>query len=119
MRILQQLVETSFMHPILNVAIKAAREAGKIINRGSQDVGSLNIQMKDVNDFVSEIDQNAEAAIIDILKDAYPDHGFFGEESGKSNEDAENIWIIDPLDGTTNFLHNFPAYCVSIALGHF
>ncbi len=116
MRILQQLVETSFMHPILNVAIKAAREAGKIINRGSQDVGSLNIQMKDVNDFVSEIDQNAEAAIIDILKDAYPDHGFFGEESGKSNEDAENIWIIDPLDGTTNFLHNFPAYCVSIAL---
>lgn len=104
------------MHPILNVAIKAAREAGKIINRGSQDVGSLNIRMKDVNDFVSEIDKNAEEAIIDVLKDAYPDHGFFGEESGKENADAENVWIIDPLDGTTNFLHNFPAYCVSIAL---
>lgn len=104
------------MHPILNVAIKAAREAGKIINRASQDVGSLTIHMKDVNDFVSEVDRNAEEAIIDILKDAYPDHGFFGEESGKSNIEAENIWIIDPLDGTTNFLHNFPAYCVSIAL---
>lgn len=104
------------MHPILNVATKAAREAGKIINRGSQDVGSLNIRMKDVNDFVSEIDKNAEEAIIEVLKDAYPDHGFFGEESGKENAEAENVWIIDPLDGTTNFLHNFPAYCVSIAL---
>lgn len=104
------------MHPILNVATKAAREAGKIINRASQDVGSLKILTKDYNDFVSEVDRSAEEAIISILKEAYPTHGFFGEESGKTNVDAESIWIIDPLDGTTNFLHNFPCYCVSIAL---
>ncbi len=104
------------MHPILNVATKAAREARKIINRASQDVGSLKIQTKDYNDFVSEVDRSAEEAIINILKEAYPTHGFYGEESGKTNLDAESIWIIDPLDGTTNFLHNFPCYCVSIAL---
>lgn len=104
------------MHPILNVATKAAREAGKIINRASQDVGSLTVMTKDVNDFVSEVDRSAEETIIAILKDAYPTHGFFGEESGKTNQEADSIWIIDPLDGTTNFLHNFPAYCVSIAL---
>jgi myo-inositol-1(or 4)-monophosphatase len=104
------------MHPILNVATKAAREAGKIINRASQDVGALKIQTKDYNDFVSEVDRSAEEAIINILKEAYPTHGFYGEESGKTNVDAESIWIIDPLDGTTNFLHNFPCYCVSIAL---
>lgn len=104
------------MHPILNVATKAAREAGKIINRASQDVGALKILTKDYNDFVSEVDRSAEEAIISILKEAYPNHGFFGEESGKTNVDAESIWIIDPLDGTTNFLHNFPCYCVSIAL---
>jgi myo-inositol-1(or 4)-monophosphatase len=104
------------MHPILNVAIKAAREAGKIITRASYDVGAIKVHVKDVNDFVSEVDRSAEETIINILRDAYPDHGFFGEESGKSNEEADSIWIIDPLDGTTNFLHNFPAYCVSIAL---
>jgi len=104
------------MHPILNVATKAAREAGKIINRASQDVGSLTVMTKDVNDFVSEVDRSAEETIISILKEAYPTHGFFGEESGKTNQEADAIWIIDPLDGTTNFLHNFPAYCVSIAL---
>lgn len=104
------------MHPILNVATKAAREAGKIINRASQDVGSLKVLTKDYNDFVSEVDRSAEEAIINILKEAYPTHGFYGEESGKTNVDAESIWIIDPLDGTTNFLHNFPCYCVSIAL---
>lgn len=104
------------MHPILSNAVKAAREAGKIINRASNDVGSLNIKSKAINDFVSEVDQAAEEAIISILKDAYPDHGFLGEETGDTNKDAENIWIIDPLDGTTNFLHNFPQYCISIAL---
>lgn len=104
------------MHPILNVATKAAREAGKIINRASQDVGALKVQTKDYNDFVSDVDRAAEQAIIDVLKDAYPSHGFLGEESGKTNVESESIWIIDPLDGTTNFLHNFPCYCVSIAL---
>lgn len=104
------------MHPILTIAVKAAREAGKIINRASMDVGALKIKSKSVNDFVSEVDHAAEAAIISILKEAYPTHGFLGEESGSTNQSAENIWIIDPLDGTTNFLHNFPQYCISIAL---
>ena len=104
------------MHPMLTIAVKAAREAGRIINRASQDVGALKIQSKTFNDFVSEVDHAAEQAIIDTIRDAYPDHGFLGEESGKSNIEADNIWIIDPLDGTTNFLHSFPQYCVSIAL---
>ena len=104
------------MHPMLSIAVKAAREAGRIINKGSNDVGALTVQSKDFNDFVSEIDRGAEQAIIDTLKYAYPDHGFLGEESGNTNQESENIWIIDPLDGTTNFLHNFPQYCVSIAL---
>ncbi|WP_041928567.1 inositol monophosphatase family protein [Methylotenera mobilis] len=104
------------MHPMLSIAVKAAREAGRIINRASQDVGSIAIQTKTYNDFVSEVDRSAEQAIIDILKDAYPDHGFWGEESGHENHEADNIWIIDPLDGTTNFLHGFPQYCISIAL---
>ena len=104
------------MHPMLSIAVKAAREAGRIINRASQDVNALSVQSKTFNDFVSEVDHAAEQAIIDTLKYAYPDHGFLGEESGNTNQEAENIWIIDPLDGTTNFLHNFPQYCVSIAL---
>jgi len=104
------------MHPMLSIAVKAAREAGRIINRASQDVGSIAIQTKTYNDFVSDVDRSAEQAIIDILKDAYPDHGFWGEESGHDNHEADNIWIIDPLDGTTNFLHGFPQYCISIAL---
>lgn len=104
------------MHPMLTIAVKAAREAGRIINRASQDVGALKIQSKTFNDFVSEVDRSAEQAIIDTIRDAYPTHGFFGEETGKSNQQSDDIWIIDPLDGTTNFLHNFPQYCVSIAL---
>ena len=100
---------------MLTIAVKAAREAGRIINRASMDVNALSIQSKDFNDFVTEVDRAAEQVIIDTLKYAYPDHGFLGEESGDTNADAENIWIIDPLDGTTNFLHNFPQYCVSIA----
>ncbi len=101
---------------MLTIAVKAARKAGAIINRASQDVGALTIQSKTYNDFVSDVDRAAEQTIIDILKEAYPEHGFLGEESGESNQGADNIWIIDPLDGTTNFLHSFPQYCVSIAL---
>lgn len=104
------------MHPMLINAVKAARRAGSIINRASQDIGALTIRSKTRNDFVSEVDVAAERAIIEILSDAYPTHGFLGEEGGDINEHAENIWIIDPLDGTTNFLHSFPQYCVSIAL---
>lgn len=104
------------MHPVLTIAVKAARRAGSIITRASQDVGALTVRSKTYNDFVSEVDHAAERAIIETLQDAYPDHGFLGEESGADRTDAENVWIIDPLDGTTNFLHGFPQYSVSIAL---
>ena len=106
------------MHPMLNTAVKAARKAGAIITRASHDIDKLNIQSKRQNDFVSEVDHAAEDAIISVLRDAYPTHGFFAEESGEKNSDAEFVWVIDPLDGTTNFLHGFPQYCVSIGLLH-
>ena len=108
------------LHPMLNIAIKAARAAGAIINRGSQDLDLLTIKHKGLNDFASEVDEAAEAAIIDILLTAYPGHGILAEESGRvhGSKDSEFTWIIDPLDGTTNFLHGFPVYCVSIALAH-
>lgn len=104
------------MHPMLNTAIKAARRAGAIINRASFDLDKLTVQRKRQNDFVSEVDHAAERAIIDILSDAYPDHGILAEESGASGKGTDYQWIIDPLDGTTNFLHGFPQYAVSIAL---
>ncbi len=109
---------TNSLHPMLNVAIKAARAAGAIINRAALDVESVRISQKQVNDFVTEIDQASEAIIIETLLQAYPDHGIWAEESGQThgNPKADQIWIIDPLDGTTNFIHGFPVYCVSIAL---
>ena len=106
------------LHPMLNIAVKAARAAGAIINRGSQDLDLLKVTTKGPNDFVSEVDRMAEAAIIDILLDAYPGHAILAEESGREHgaQNSEFCWIIDPLDGTTNFLHGFPVYAVSIAL---
>ncbi len=103
---------------MLNVAIKAARAAGAIINRAALDVEAVRVSQKQVNDFVTEIDQASERVIIDTLLTAYPDHGILAEESGSQhgNPNADHIWIIDPLDGTTNFIHGFPVYCVSIAL---
>jgi myo-inositol-1(or 4)-monophosphatase len=103
---------------MLNVAIKAARAAGAIINRAALDVEAVRISQKQVNDFVTEVDHASEAAIIETLLTAYPDHGILAEESGSQhgNPHADHIWIIDPLDGTTNFIHGFPVYCVSIAL---
>jgi myo-inositol-1(or 4)-monophosphatase len=106
------------MHPMLNTAVKAARKAGAIIVRGSNDLDRLTIHRKRQNDFVSEVDHAAEAAIIQVLKEAYPTHGFHAEESGKDRAKSEFVWCIDPLDGTTNFLHGLPQYCVSIALLH-
>ena len=103
------------MHPTLNIAVKAARRAGSIITRASEDIGSLTVNDKSYNDFVTEVDLASEKEIIRILKASYPDHAFLGEETGLSHQ-ADNIWIIDPLDGTTNFLHGFPQYCISIAL---
>ncbi len=103
---------------MLNTAVKAARRAGSIITRASHDLDKLTVRRKQQNDFVSEVDHAAEDAIISTLKEAYPDHGFLGEESGYRDKEAEYLWIIDPLDGTTNFLHGNPQYCVSIGLLH-
>jgi len=110
---------SAHLHPMLNVAIKAARAAGTIINRAALDVESVRVSVKQTNDFVTEIDQAAEAAIIETLHAAYPDHGIWAEESGRQTGRGPGkkfVWIIDPLDGTTNFIHGFPVYCVSIAL---
>ena len=106
------------MHPTLNIAVKAARRAGNLINRMSRDLDLLTVTTKGPKDFVSEVDRSAEAAIVETLLEAYPDHAILAEEGTAhgANADAENVWIIDPLDGTTNFLHGFPQYCVSIAL---
>jgi myo-inositol-1(or 4)-monophosphatase len=103
---------------MLNIAIKAARTAGAIINRASLDVDTLKVNTKAPNDFVTEVDHAAEQAIIDTLLTAYPGHGILAEESGRSlgAKHSDFVWIIDPLDGTTNFIHGLPMYCVSIAL---
>ncbi|MBW8307646.1 MAG: inositol monophosphatase, partial [Thiobacillus sp.] len=108
------------MHPMLNTAVKAARKAGAIINRASLDLDQLTVRSKQDRDYVTEVDQMAERAIIETLLDAYPNHGILAEESGtadaKNGEDYQ--WIIDPLDGTTNFLHGLQQYSISIALKH-
>ena len=106
------------LHPMINVAVKAARAAGAIINRAALDVESVRVSQKQVNDFVTEVDQAAEVAIIETLLAAYPGHGIWAEESGRTHgaQDSDYVWIIDPLDGTTNFIHGLPVYCVSIAL---
>jgi len=103
---------------MLNVAVKAARAAGAIINRASLDLDRIGIERKGHNDFVTEVDQAAEAAVIDVLLTAYPGHAILAEESGRERgaKDSEYLWIIDPLDGTTNFIHGFPVYATSIAL---
>jgi len=108
------------MHPTLSIAVKAARRAGNVINRGARDLDLLTVTSKGPKDFVSEVDREAERQIVETLLAAYPDHAILAEEGTAkgANADAENVWIIDPLDGTTNFLHGFPQYCVSIALAH-
>jgi myo-inositol-1(or 4)-monophosphatase len=106
------------MHPMLNIAVKAVRRAGQIINRASLDLDLVQVSKKQHNDFVTEVDKASEAAIIETLTTAYPDHSILAEESGESGNESEYQWIIDPLDGTTNFIHGFQYYCVSIALAH-
>ncbi len=105
------------MHPMLNTAVKAARRAGNIINRATRNLDLVAFKEKAANDFVSEVDREAEQAIIRTLRDAYPGHAILAEESGASGE-SEYQWIIDPLDGTTNFIHGFPQFSVAIALRH-
>ncbi len=124
------------MHPMMNVAVKAARSAGNIINRASLNLERLQVARKQQNDFVTEVDQAAEYAVIEILKEAYPTHHFYAEESGyltaageslgalswdqvvafQQPEEDHFMWVIDPIDGTTNFIHGFPQFAVSIAL---
>ncbi|NNF51135.1 MAG: inositol monophosphatase [Gammaproteobacteria bacterium] len=101
------------MHALVNTGITAARRAGDLIMRYRNRVHNLKVTSKGRNDFVTEIDQQAEAAIIDTISKTYPAHGFLGEESGRQGN-TEAYWIIDPLDGTTNYLHDFPMFCVSL-----
>ena len=106
---------------MLNTAVKAARRAGDIVIRATRNLDVVAVREKAVNDFVSEVDRDAERAIITTLHEAYPGHAILAEESGVSGPSeraSEYRWVIDPLDGTTNFLHGFPHYCVSIALEH-
>jgi myo-inositol-1(or 4)-monophosphatase len=103
------------MHPLLNIAVRAARRAGEIIVRALVRLDSLEVTSKGRNDYVSEIDRHAERDIIETIRKPYPEHAILAEESGSSGEN-EVVWIIDPLDGTTNFLHGFPVFAVSIAV---
>lgn len=103
------------MHPTLNIAIRAARAGGKILLRNFDRVDQLKVQTKSRNDFVTDIDRNAEAAIIQELRARFPSHAILAEESGRQGE-SDCEWIIDPLDGTTNYLHGFPQFAVSIAM---
>ncbi len=105
------------MHALLNIAVRAARAAGNVIARHTDRLDTLTVSSKQRNDFVSEVDRLAEQAVIDIVRKAYPDHGFLGEETGRHGG-GEFVWIVDPLDGTTNFLHGFPAFAVSIGIRH-
>lgn len=102
------------MHALLNIAVRAARAAGEVIIRSLNRLESLTITSKGRNDFVSEVDHAAEAEIIKLIRKNYPNHAFLAEESGRTG-DSDTLWIIDPLDGTTNFLHGFPTFAVSIA----
>jgi myo-inositol-1(or 4)-monophosphatase len=102
---------------MLFIAVKAARRAGGIINRAARDLDGLTVTAKRQNDFVTEVDRAAEAAVIETLHKAYPDHAILAEESGAAGR-SDYTWIIDPLDGTTNFIHGFPQYAVSIGLRH-
>jgi len=105
------------MQPLLNIGMRAARRAGDVIVRSLSRLDSLKIDTKGRNDFVTDIDRKAEAEIIATIRRSHPDHAFLAEESGRAG-DSEYVWIIDPLDGTTNFLHGFPTFAVSIAVEH-
>ena len=105
------------MQPLLNIAVRAARRAGEIIVRSMSRLDSLHVASKGRNDFVTDVDRAAEREIIAVIHKAYPNHAILAEESGASGED-DTRWIIDPLDGTTNFVHGNPVFCVSIACEH-
>lgn len=105
------------MHPMLNIAVRAARSAGNIIARNFERHDAIDVELKGSNDFVTNVDRDAEKVIIETLLKAYPDHSIIAEESGViTGNDTDFQWIIDPLDGTTNFVRGIPHFCVSIAL---
>ena len=105
------------MHPMLNIAVRAARSAGTVIARAFEQHDKLEVELKGTNDFVTNVDKAAESAVIETIRKAYPAHCIVSEECGVLNgEDADYQWIIDPLDGTTNFVKGIPHFCVSIAL---
>jgi myo-inositol-1(or 4)-monophosphatase len=103
------------MHALLNVAVMAARHGGNSLLRSLKNLDKLKVEQKGRNDFVSDADRSAERAVINTILKHYPDHEILAEESGSQGE-SDHVWIIDPLDGTTNFLHGFPVFCVSVAL---
>lgn len=100
----------------LNIAVRAARAAGDVIIRSMDRADGISVSAKRQNDFVTNVDRQAEATILEILKASFPDHGYLGEETGQTAPDSPYQWVIDPLDGTTNFIHGFPQFAVSIAL---
>ncbi|MFQ5547482.1 MAG: inositol monophosphatase family protein [Woeseia sp.] len=105
------------MHALLNVAVMAAHSGGDTLIRSLPRLDRIKVEQKGRNDFVSEADRNAEKAVIDTILKHYPDHAILAEESGRQG-DSDYVWVIDPLDGTTNFLHGFPVFCVSVGLLH-
>lgn len=104
------------MNPLLNIATEAARKAGHRILNHMDNIDQLNVEHKGKNDYVSEVDKDAENTIIETIRKYYPQHDILAEESGEQSRNSDTRWIIDPLDGTTNFLHQFPQFCVSIAV---
>jgi myo-inositol-1(or 4)-monophosphatase len=103
------------MNPLQNVAVMAARRGGNVLIRYLPKLEKLKVERKGHNDFVSEADRAAEAAVIEIIHKHYPEHAILAEESGAHGE-SDTVWIIDPLDGTTNYLHGFPVFCVSVGV---
>ena len=106
------------MTTFLETAIEAARLGGKILMESLNDLESKQVQRKQEFDFVTQIDHRSEEAILKLIRERHPGHSILAEESGGSKEEQDYLWIIDPLDGTTNYLHGFPQFCVSIALEH-
>ena len=106
------------MEPMANIALRAARKAADVMVQAAERLDELNVEEKSKNDYVSNVDKQCEEIIIDALHTAYPDHGILGEEHGQAYSSDEFNWIIDPLDGTSNYLHGLPHFAVSIALKH-
>ena len=115
-RSLHKLREIILMHPLVNIAVSAARSATRVILHGLDNMDKVKVSSKGHNDFVTSIDQKAEQIIIDTIRAAYPEHSILAEESGHQLGKDEITWIIDPLDGTTNFLYELPHFAISIAV---